>query len=57
MRQYVITLPDSLLDAARIDGASEPGIFFRICLASCKPVLSVLAISPSVLAGILYFGL
>mgnify|MGYP003761661741 CR=1 FL=1 len=44
VRQYVITLPDSLLDAARIDGASEPGIFFRIVLPLCKPVLSVLAI-------------
>lgn len=44
VRQYVITLPDSLLDAARIDGASEPGIFFRIILPLCKPVLSVLAI-------------
>ena len=40
----MITLPDSLLDAARIDGASEPGIFFRIALPLCKPVLSVLAI-------------
>jgi multiple sugar transport system permease protein len=44
VRQYMITLPDSLLDAARIDGASEPGIFFRIALPLCKPVLSVLAI-------------
>lgn len=44
VRQYIITLPDSLLDAARIDGASEPGIFFRIALPLCKPVLSVLAI-------------
>lgn len=44
VRQHVITLPDSLLEAARIDGASEPGIFFRIILPLCKPVLSVLAI-------------
>ncbi len=44
VRQYLVTLPDSLLDAARIDGASEPLIFTAIVLPMCKPVLSVLAI-------------
>src|SRR5439155_19106461 len=30
MRQYMLTIPDELIDAGRVDGASEPKIFFRI---------------------------
>jgi multiple sugar transport system permease protein len=44
MRQFVQTIPDELLDAARIDGASEIGIFLRIILPLCKPPLTALAI-------------
>lgn len=44
MRQYIQTLPGELIDAGRIDGASEPGIFFRIILPLCKPALAALAI-------------
>lgn len=44
MRQFCLTLPDELLDAARIDGASEPGIFARIVLPLIKPPLASLAI-------------
>lgn len=44
MRQYILGLPDELLDAARIDGASEFGIYWRIVLPLCGPALGALAI-------------
>ncbi len=44
MRQYIVTIPDELLDAARIDGASEFGIYWRIVLPLCKPALAALAV-------------
>ncbi|MCL6431360.1 MAG: carbohydrate ABC transporter permease [Anaerolineae bacterium] len=44
MRQYIQSLPNDLIDAARMDGASEPGIFWRIILPLCGPALSALAI-------------
>lgn len=44
MRQSLITFPDEVLDAARIDGASEPLIFFRIVIPNCKPAIATLAI-------------
>ena len=44
MKQSMSTLPSELLDAARIDGASEPGIFWRIVLPLSKPGLAVLSI-------------
>jgi multiple sugar transport system permease protein len=44
MRQSLLSFPDELLDAARIDGASEPGIFFRIVVPNLWPVMAVLAI-------------
>ena len=44
MRQFTETLPDELLDAARIDGASEMRIFWQIILPLCKPALSATAI-------------
>lgn len=44
MRQFIASIPSELLDAARIDGASEPGIFFRIVLPLIQPALSALAI-------------
>ncbi len=37
-RQYFLTIPDSLLEAARIDGASEYRIFAQIMLPLSKPV-------------------
>lgn len=43
MRQYMLTLPNSLEDAARIDGASEFTIFWRVMLPLCKPVLATVA--------------
>jgi multiple sugar transport system permease protein len=44
MRQYIQTLPSELIEAGRMDGASEFGIFWRIILPLCKPALAALAI-------------
>jgi len=44
MRQYMLSIPDEILDAARVDGASEPRIFLRIVLPVCKPALVSLGI-------------
>jgi len=44
MRQYILTVPDELLDSARIDGCSEIGIYWRIILPLSKPAMSVLAL-------------
>jgi alpha-1,4-digalacturonate transport system permease protein len=44
LRQYMLTIPDELLEAARMDGASEWRIFWRIILPLSLPALSVLAI-------------
>jgi multiple sugar transport system permease protein len=44
MRQYIIGLPDELLEAARIDGAGEYTIFFRVVLPLCGPALATLAV-------------
>lgn len=44
MRQYMLSLPDEVLDAARVDGASEFEIYWRIVLPLSTPVLGALAI-------------
>jgi ABC-type glycerol-3-phosphate transport system permease component len=44
MRQYMLTIPDELVDAGRVDGASEPAIFFRIILPVARPALISLGI-------------
>ena len=44
MRQFMVSIPDDYLDAARIDGASEFVIFFRIVLPLSRPALVTLAI-------------
>ena len=44
MRQYIQTLPTELLDAARIDGCNEWGIFWKVVLPLCKPAIGALAI-------------
>ena len=44
MRQYMLSLSDEMLDAARIDGASEFGIFLRIVLPTSLPGLASLGI-------------
>jgi multiple sugar transport system permease protein len=44
MRQYISTIPDDLVDAARVDGASEFTIFWRVILPLCGPPLAALAV-------------
>ena len=44
MRQFMSNVPDELLDAGRIDGVSEFGLFWRICLPLARPALAVVAI-------------
>lgn len=43
-RQYMISLPKELLDAGRIDGATEYGICFKIMLPITKPAFAAMAI-------------
>ncbi|GLI83391.1 sugar ABC transporter permease [Rossellomorea marisflavi] len=43
-RQFFMTVPDDLLEAARIDGANEGRIFFRLMLPIAKPIIITLAI-------------
>ncbi|GAB3004746.1 carbohydrate ABC transporter permease [Saccharothrix stipae] len=44
MRQYYMTIPDELCEAARVDGLSEYGIYFRIMLPLSVPALASLAL-------------
>jgi alpha-1,4-digalacturonate transport system permease protein len=44
LRQYMLTLPDDLIEAARMDNASEWRIYWRIVLPLSAPALAVLAI-------------
>ncbi|MGH2750591.1 MAG: carbohydrate ABC transporter permease [Actinomycetota bacterium] len=44
MRQFISTIPDDLLDAARVDGAGEYAVFFRVVLPLCGPALATLGI-------------
>jgi alpha-1,4-digalacturonate transport system permease protein len=44
LRQYMLTIPDELIDAARIDGASEWRIYWQVILPLARPALAVLAI-------------
>jgi multiple sugar transport system permease protein len=44
IRQYALSIPDDLIDAARIDGASEFRIYRSIVLPVIRPILATLAI-------------
>ena len=44
MRQYISTIPDDLVDAARVDGANEFVIYWRIVMPLCGPALAALAV-------------
>jgi ABC-type glycerol-3-phosphate transport system permease component len=44
MRQFIMSLPKELDEAALIDGASYPRIFWQILLPLCKPVLATIAV-------------
>lgn len=44
VRQYALSVPDELLEAARMDGASEFRIFWSIAIPLLKPIIVTLAI-------------
>lgn len=41
IRQFMVTIPDDLIEAARLDGAGEFYIFFKLILPMAKPILAV----------------
>jgi alpha-1,4-digalacturonate transport system permease protein len=44
IRQYMLTIPDELLESARMDGAGEFRIYARIVMPLARPALAVVAI-------------
>ncbi len=44
IRQYALSIPDDLLDAARVDGASEARIYWTIVVPVLRPILVTLAV-------------
>jgi len=44
MRQFIQSIPNDLLEAARIDGASELRIYWQVVLPLCRPALATLGI-------------
>ncbi len=44
VRQFMISIPDELLEAARLDGASELTIFLKVVVPLSKPIIAVLII-------------
>ncbi len=43
-RQFIIAIPDELIEAARVDGAGRFRTFFSIVLPLCKPLIAVLVL-------------
>lgn len=44
MRQFILPIPDELLDAARVDGAGELRVFFDVVLPQLYPAIATLAL-------------
>ncbi|HEY3311028.1 MAG TPA: carbohydrate ABC transporter permease [Anaerolineales bacterium] len=44
MRQFMLSIPDEILDSARIDGCNEFNVFWRIILPLCLPGIATLVI-------------
>ncbi|MCM0620149.1 carbohydrate ABC transporter permease [Nocardioides bruguierae] len=44
MRQFILSIPDELIQAARVDGAGELRIFARVVLPLCGPALATLGV-------------
>ncbi|MBY0014129.1 carbohydrate ABC transporter permease [Paenibacillus sp. FSL R7-0345] len=44
IRTYIGTIPESLMESARIDGAGDFKIFMRVVFPLCKPVLATIAL-------------
>jgi multiple sugar transport system permease protein len=56
LRQFFMGLPVELSDAARVDGASDLGIFWRIILPLAKPAIAVVALFQFIGSWNDYFG-
>lgn len=52
LRQFIITIPESLLEAARMDGAGEWGVFIHVVVPLARPAMAVMG----VLAFLHYWG-
>ncbi|MFC1667915.1 carbohydrate ABC transporter permease [Chlamydiota bacterium] len=44
MRQFILGIPNDIIEAARIDGCTDFGIYCRVILPLCKPVLATIMI-------------
>lgn len=44
MRQFIVSIPSELIEAARIDGATEFGIYWRVILPLARPALAAQAV-------------
>jgi multiple sugar transport system permease protein len=44
MRQFIKAIPDSLIEAARMDGASDLRVYWSVMLPLCRPILFTLAL-------------
>lgn len=44
VRNYIESMPEALFDAAKIDGANDLVIFFRMVLPLCKPIIMTIAL-------------
>lgn len=56
LRQFFLSIPEELSDAARVDGATELGILFRIILPLAKPALAVIGLLQFMAAWDNYLG-
>lgn len=43
-RQFMLAIPDELLEAARLDGASTTSIILRVVLPLCRPLIAVMVL-------------
>ncbi|PUA81880.1 carbohydrate ABC transporter permease [Nocardioides currus] len=43
-RQFFVSFPDELLEAARVDGCSTAGAFFRVVLRNARPLIAVMVL-------------
>lgn len=55
-RQFFLTIPESVSEAARVDGANEIAIYGRIIIPLCAPVISAVAVLSFVSAWTEYVG-
>lgn len=43
-RQFFVSFPDELVEAAQVDGCSTPGTFFRVVLPNSRPLIAVMVL-------------